>query len=175
MLRDTRAAHRPPASRRTIYIGVAVFATACVALLTIYQWRGASPKPPGQSAQELHDQSVPGAGTTNPPATQVSGGLQAPATQHATPATRSIPVSDANVTPPGSPAVLGEPEKLARIKDLVSQGWALSDSGEYAAAIDKFDAALKLDPQSSEARAGKRRAKDRLQLEQALPLPTESK
>ena len=43
------------------------------------------------------------------------------------------------------------------------------------AAIEKFDSALKLDPQSSEAKAGKRRAKERLQLEQALPLPTESK
>ncbi len=79
------------------------------------------------------------------------------------------------MTPSSSPAILGEPEKLARIKDLVSQGWALSDSGEYATAIDKFDSALKLDPQSSEAKAGKRRAKERLQLEQALPLPTESK
>jgi len=79
------------------------------------------------------------------------------------------------VTPSSGPAILGEPEKLARIKDLVSQGWALSDSGEYASAIDKFAAALKLDPQSSEAKAGKRRAKERLQLEQALPLSNESK
>ncbi len=175
ILRNTRAAYRPPASRRTMYIGVGVFAAACLALLTIYQWRGASPKPSGQSAQELHDQSVPGAGTSNPPATQVSGGLQTTATQHSTPATHSIPTSDAGVTPSSSPAILGEPEKLARIKDLVSQGWALSDSGEYATAIDKFDSALKLDPQSSEAKAGKRRAKERLQLEQALPLPTETK
>jgi serine/threonine protein kinase len=175
ILRDTPAAHRPPASRRMMYIGVAVFAAVCLAFLTIYQWRGSSPKPSGQSAQELHDQSVPGAGTSNPPATQVSGGLQTPATQHSTPATRSIPPSDSGVTPSSSPAILGEPEKLARIKDLVSQGWALSDGGEYATAIEKFDSALKLDPQSSEAKAGKRRAKERLQLEQALPLPTESK
>jgi tetratricopeptide (TPR) repeat protein len=158
-----------------MYIGVAVFAAVCLALLTIYQWRGASPKPSGQSAQELHDQSVPGAGASNPPATQVSGGLQTPATQHSTPATHSIPTADSGVTPSSSPAILGEPEKLARIKDLVYQGWALSDGGEYATAIEKFDAALKLDPQSSEAKAGKRRAKERLQLEEALPLPTESK
>ena len=175
ILRDTRAAYRPPSSHRMMYIGVAVFVAVCLALLTIYPWRGASPKPSGQSAQELHDQSVPGAGTSNPPATQVSGGLQAPAAQHSTAATHSIPTSDAGVTPSSNPSILGEPEKLARIKDLVSQGWALSDSGEYASAIDKFDAALKLDPQSSEAKAGKRRAKERLQLEQALPLPTESK
>ena len=77
------------------------------------------------------------------------------------------------MTRSSSAAILGEPEKLARIKDLVSQGQALSDSGEYTTAIEKFDSALKLDPQSSEARAGKRRAKDRMQLEQALP--TESK
>jgi tetratricopeptide (TPR) repeat protein len=96
-------------------------------------------------------------------------------TQQSTAPTHSIAVSDAGPTPSSSPATLGEPEKLARIKDLVSQGWALSDSGEYASAIEKFDSALKLDPQSSEARAGRRRAKERLQLEQALPLPTESK
>jgi serine/threonine protein kinase len=172
-LRDTSAAYKPPTSRRMVYIGVAVFAAVCLAVLSIYQWRSAPAKPSGQSAQELHDQSVPGAGTSTPPATQVSGGLQTPSTQHSTAATHSISTSDAGVTPSSSPATLGEPEKLARIKDLVSQGWALSDSGEYATAIEKFDSALKLDPQSSEAKAGKRRAKERLQLEQALP--TESK
>jgi tetratricopeptide (TPR) repeat protein len=145
----------------------------CLAVFSIYQWRSAPAKPSGQSAQELHDQSVSGAGTSAPPATQVSGGVQTPATQHSTAATHSISTSDVGVTPSSSPATLEEPEKLARIKDLVSQGWALSDSGEYASAIEKFDSALKLDPQSSEAKAGKRRAKERLQLEQALP--TESK
>jgi serine/threonine protein kinase len=172
-LRDTRAAYKPATSRRLVYIGVAVFAAVCLAVFSIYQWRSAPAKPSGQSAQELHNQSVPGAGTSAPPATQVSGGLQTPAMQRSTAAPHSIPVADPGVTRSSSPATLGEPEKLARIKDLVSQGWALSDSGEYASAIDKFDAALKLDPQSSEAKAGKRRAKARLQLEQALP--TESK
>ncbi|MGH9546165.1 MAG: protein kinase domain-containing protein [Terriglobales bacterium] len=175
LLRDTRAAYRPPPSRHIGYIGVAVFAAACLALLTIYQWRSASPKPSGQSAQELHDQGVLGAGTSNPPAPQVSRGLQTPATQHSTLATHPIPTSDAGVTPSSSPAILGEPEKLARIKDLVSRGRALSDSGEYAAAIEMFNSALKLDPQSSEAKAAKRRAQERMQLEQALPLPAESK
>jgi len=174
-LRDTRAANKRPTPSRMVYIGVAVFAALCLAVLSIYQWRSASAKPSGQSVQELHDESVPATGTSTQPATQVSGGLQTPATQHPTAATRSIPVSDAGVTPSSGPAILGEPEKLARIKDLVSQGWALSDSGEYASAIDKFAAALKLDPQSSEAKAGKRRAKERLQLEQALPLSNESK
>ena len=174
-LRDTRAANKRPTPSRMVYIGVAVFAALCLAVLSIYQWRSASAKPSGQSVQELHDESVPASGTSTQPATQVSGGLQTPATQHPTAATRSIPVSDAGVTPSSGPAILGEPEKLARIKDLVSQGWALSDSGEYASAIDKFAAALKLDPQSSEAKAGKRRAKERLQLEQALPLSNESK
>jgi len=174
-LRDTRAANKRPTPSRMVYIGVAVFAALCLAVLSIYQWRSASAKPSGQSVQELHDESVPASGTSTQPATQVSGGLQTPATQHPTAATRSIPVSDAGVTPSSGPAILGEPEKLARIKDLVSQGWALSDSGDYASAIDKFAAALKLDPQSSEAKAGKRRAKERLQLEQALPLSNESK
>jgi serine/threonine protein kinase len=174
-LRHTRAAYKAPPTRRMVYIGVAVFAAACLAVLSIYQWRGASPKPSGQSAQNLHDQSVSGAGGATPPATQVSGGLQTPATQHSVAAPQSIAVSDAGVPPSSSQAILGEQEKLARIKDLVSQAWALSDSGEYAGAIEKFDSALKLDPQSSEAKAGKRRAKERLQLEQALPLPTESK
>jgi serine/threonine protein kinase len=174
-LRSPRAPYKAPASRRLVYIGIAMFAAVCLAVLGISQWRGASAKPPGQSAPELHDQSVSNAGASTLPATQVSGGVQAPATQHSTAATHSIAVSDAGVTPSGSPASLAEPEKLGRVKDLVSQGWALSDSGEYASAIDKFDSALKLDPQSSEAKAGKRRAKERLQLEQALPLPNESK
>ena len=174
-LRDTRAANKAPTSRRMGYIGVAVFGALCLAVLSVYQWRSASAKPSPQPVQELHDQSVPATGTSTHPATQVSGGPQTPATQHPIAATRSIPVSDAGATPSSNPAILGEPEKLARIKDLVSQGWALSDSGEYASAIDKFAAALKLDPQSSEAKAGKRRAKERLQLEQALPLSNESK
>jgi serine/threonine protein kinase len=177
-VRDTRdrippSAYKPPASRRMVYIGVAVFAAVCLAVLSTYHWRSASAKPSGQSVQELHDQSLPGARTSTQPATQVSGGLQTPATQHPTASTRSIPTSDAGVTPSSSPAILGEPEKLARIKDLVSQGQALSDSGDYTTAIEKFDSALKLDPQSSEAKAGRRRAQDRMLLEQALP--TESK
>ena len=174
-LRDTRAASKAPTSRRMGYIGVAVFGALCLAVLSVYQWRSASAKPSRQPVQELHDQSVPATGTSTQPATQVSGGPQTPATQHPIAATGSISVSDAGATPSSNPAILGEPEKLARIKDLVSQGWALSDSGEYASAIDKFAAALKLDPQSSEAKAGKRRAKERLQLEQALPLSNESK
>ena len=174
-LRDTRFANQPPTSRRVVYIGVAVFLAVCLAVIGVHQWRSASPEPSGQSAQELHDQGVPGAGTPTQPATQVGGRLQTPAIQPSNAANHSIAVSDAGGSPSSSPAILGEPEKLARIKDLVSQGWALSDSGEYAPAIDKFDSALKLDPQSSEAKAGKRRAKERLQLEQALPLPAESK
>jgi serine/threonine protein kinase len=174
-LRDTRAATKDPSSSRMVYIGMAFFAAVCLTVLSIHQWRSASAKSAGQSAQELHNQSVPRTVTSTPPATEVSRGLETPATQHVTAATQSIAVSDAGVTPPSSQAILGEPEKRARIKDLVSQAWALSDSGEYAGAIEKFDSALKLDPQSSEAKAGKRRAKERLQLEQALPLTTESK
>ena len=177
-LRDTPerilpAAYKPSTSRRMVYIGAAVFAVVCLAVLGISQWRSASAKPSGQPAQGLHDQRLPGAGTSTQPATQVGGGLQAPAAQHSGSATRSISTSDAGATPSSSPAILGEPEKLAKIKDLVSQGRALSDIGEYTTAIEMFDSALKLDPQSPEAKAGKRRAKERMQLEQALP--TESK
>jgi Flp pilus assembly protein TadD len=58
---------------------------------------------------------------------------------------------------------------LAEIKQLVSEGRELSDNGEYTAAIDRFESALALDPTSAEAKAGKRRAQERMQLEQALP------
>jgi hypothetical protein len=51
----------------------------------------------------------------------------------------------------------------------VAQGRTFSDGGDYTSAIEMFDSALKLDSQSAEAKAGKRRAKERMQLEQALP------
>jgi serine/threonine protein kinase len=177
-LRDTREKNLPTAynfwnSRRNVYIGLALIAVVSLAILGIYQWLGASAKPSGQSAQDLHDGRLAGAGAPIQPAAQVTGGLHSSATEHTSGATQPISTSEAGVTRSTSP-ILGEPEKLARIKDLVSQGRALSDNGEYTAAIEMFDSALKLDPQSSEAKTGKRRAKERMQLEQALP-PTESK
>jgi hypothetical protein len=173
-LRDTleaplSAARKAPASRYMVYIGVAVFAVICLAVLGTYSWRGASTKPSGQSGQESQNQSLPGAGTSTQPAPQAAGAPPGPATQRSTAAgTHSVSASDAALSPSNSSAILGEPERLARIKDLLSQGRALSDNGEYTAAIEMFDSALKLDPQSSEAKAGKRRAKERMQLEQAL-------
>jgi tetratricopeptide (TPR) repeat protein len=156
-------------SRRSVYVGLAVFAVVCLAVLGIYQWRAASVKPSGQSAQDFHDGRLAGAGASTQPAAQATGGPHGSVTEHTSVATHTISTSETGVTPSTSPAILGEPEKLARIKDLVSQGRALSDNGEYTAAIEMFDSALKLDPQSSEAKAGKRRAKERMMLEQALP------
>jgi tetratricopeptide (TPR) repeat protein len=173
------AAYEPTTSRRMRYVGIAAFAVICLAVFGIYQWHGASTKPAEQPTQELHDQSLPGAGASTRPATGAAKSLpgSAPQRSNAAPQSTSAPGADASA----STADLGEQEfvvtqglrswaeQQAKIKEFVSQGRALSDRGEYTAAIDMFDSALKLDPHSSEAKAGKRQARERMQLEQALP------
>jgi serine/threonine protein kinase len=160
------AAYEAPTSRRMLYAGIA-FAVVCLAAFGIYQRRSASAKPAEQPAHELHDPSLPAAGRSTRPATEAAQSLPDSATQRsdAAPHSASAPVAKASA----SPSDLGKQEKLAKIKELVSQGRMLSDSGEYTAAIDRFESALTLDPKSAEAKAGKRRAQERMQLEQALP------
>jgi len=188
MLRDVReellaAAYEPPTSRR-MYVGIAVFAVMFLAAVGIYQWRSASAKPAEQPAQKLHDQTLPEAGTSTQPAAGGNKNLDGPAIQpsDAVPAaggnknldgsaiqpSNAVPAAQ-DTNPVARPADLQNQGKLTKIKEFVSQGRSLSDQGEYLAAIDMFDAALKLDPHSSEAKAGKRRAEERMQLEQALP------
>ncbi len=171
---DTReellaAAYEAPTSRRTLYAGIASLAVLCLAALGIYQWRGASAKPAEPPARELHAPSLPVAGGSTPPATEAAQSSHEQATERsdAAPHSTSAPAA-------ARPADLAKPdlekqEKLAKIKELVSEGRALSDNGEYPGAIDKFESALTLDPKSAEAKAGKRRAEQRMQLEQALP------
>jgi serine/threonine protein kinase len=158
------AAYEPPTPRRMLYVGIAVFAVICLAALGIYQWRSASAKPAEQPAQKLHDQTLPEAGTSTQPAAGGNKDLNGSAIQPS----NTVPAPQ-DTTPLARPADLQNQGKLTKIKEFVSQGRSLSDQGEYLAAIDMFDAALRLDPHSSEAKAGKRRAEERMQLEQALP------
>jgi serine/threonine protein kinase len=171
-LRDTReellaAAYEAPPSRRMRYVGIAAVAVVGLAALGIYQRRGTAAKPAGPPAQQSHDQSLPVAGGSTPPATGTAQSVpdSAAPRSDAAPQAASSPVAK----PSPIPADLGKQEKLAEIKQLVSEGRVLSDSGEYTAAIDRFESALALDPKSAEAKAGKRRAQERMQLEQALP------
>lgn len=161
-----RAAYEEPPSHRMLYWGITAFVIVCLAGLAIYQRHVPSEKAPGKPAPEAHELLVP------TPAAETSASPP-PATNTSLPAAPTQP-SNAVRPAPNSNSLLSSPdpheqEKLAKIKELVSQGRALSDQGEYQAAIDMFDAALRLDPQNSEAKAGKRKANERRELEQALP------
>ena len=160
------AAYPPQPSRRMLYSGMAAFAVVCVAVLGIYLWPSSSPKPMGP-ASEVHDQSPASAGASTRPAAETAGGVHDSATPRPAAIAPSASTQGANLS--ASPAPMGEPEKLAKIKELLSQGRALSDRGEYLAAIAMFDSVLKMDPQNVEAKSGRRRAKERMQLEEALP------
>jgi serine/threonine protein kinase len=171
---DTReallaAAYEAPPSRRILYTGIAALAVVCLAAWGIYHGRSTSAKPAEQPARESREQSLPVAGGSTPPATEAAQSSHERDTERMDAAPHS-----ASAPPAARPADLEKPdlekqEKLAKIKELVSEGRALSDNGEYAAAIAKFESALTLDPKSAEAKAGKRRAEERMQLEQALP------
>jgi len=163
------AAYGAPSSRGRLYGGIAAVAVVCLAAIGIYQWRSASAKAPELSPPQVQDQNVPGAATSARPANETARTASASPAQHSEAVPH--PAASGNATSPNPPARSEDLRKQqsAQVKDLVSQGRALSDRGEYTAAIEVFDSALKLDPKSSEARNGKRQAEERLQLEQALP------
>jgi serine/threonine protein kinase len=166
------ATGKPWLSRSMLFIAMAVFGVVFLTSVGIYKWRSASARHAESRAQGLQDQGqrLPVAaapvlgqsGTTG----QSNGSVANHGSSSLAPLNHAPTASDSGV--PSIPASV-DAKKIAAVKDLVSQGRSLSDNGDYAEAMEKFDSALKLDPQNSEAKAGKRRAKERMQLEQALP------
>jgi serine/threonine protein kinase len=182
--------YEPSTSGRTVYAGIAAFAIVCLGAIGIYQWRSTSQQP----TLELRNQNPSAAKPISGPAaapgeSSSSSGTQessiepnstlAPATRPPASPTNSAPAANSPKSPENSgptanpssttPASPAEQERINRIKSFVAQGRTFSDGGDYTSAIEMFDSALKLDSQSAEAKAGKRRAKERMQLEQALP------
>jgi serine/threonine protein kinase len=166
-----RAADEGQFSQNRRYLPIAALAVLCliILILIIHPWRSASEKAAAPPAQEPRSQTSSQPSTSAPAEPVINKAAPVDRQSVPEPATQPPIVSGQNPAAPVSSSNPLDQETRAKIKELVSQGKSLSDQGEYQAAIEKFDSALKLDPQNTEAKAGRRQAKQRMELEQTLP------